>query len=165
MEQFATPKTFQANPSNLKKKIALVAFIAGAISFALAMAKVIEPGNGMFFFIGGLLAMVFSFRFWLMQVRKGPLELAFDSNGITIGNKASVEIIAWGDLVSIKYIASSCHYWEFRQKGTDRPVCYFVDGLSSAHQNELMQTITSIKLLGVLIQPVYEPLGMLSADD
>jgi tRNA(His) 5'-end guanylyltransferase len=165
MNQFTTPKIFQAKPSSIKKKIALVFFIAGAILFTLAMAKVIEPGNGAFFFIGGLLAMVFSARFWLMQVKSGPQALTFDSNGITIAKKSSSETIPWGDLISIRYMAGSSHYWEFRHRGSEEPAYYFLDGLSSADQENLLQTITSIKLLGVLIQPIYEPLGLLSADD
>jgi len=165
MTQFSTPKTFQAKPSSIKKKIALIVFIAGAISFALAMAKVIEPGNGMFFFIGGLLAMVFSARFWLMQVKRGPQALTFDSTGITISNKSSDEIIPWADLLSIKYMAGSSHYWEFRWRGSEERAYYFLDGLSSAQQAELLQTITSIKLLGVLIQPVWDPVGISPVED
>jgi tRNA(His) 5'-end guanylyltransferase len=165
MNQFTTPKTFQAKPSSAKKKIALVVFIAGAISFTLAVAKVIEPGNGMFFFIGGLLAMVFSARFWLMQVKRGPQALTFDSKGITIANKSLDEIIVWGDLLSIKYMAGSSHYWEFRWRGSEERAYYFLDGLSSAQQAELLQTITSIQLPGVLVQPVYDPMGMLAVED
>jgi len=165
MDQFTTAKRFQATPSTVKKTVALVVFFAGAISFTLAMAKVIEPGNGMFFFIGGLLAMVFSARFWLMQRKCGAMSLTFDSNGITIADKFSSEVIPWGELISIRYMASASHYWEFRTRGREKPVYYFLDGLSSAQQGELLQTITSIKLMGVLIQPFYEPLGIMTADD
>jgi hypothetical protein len=94
--QFAAPKTFQAKPSGLKKKIALVVFIAGAIAFTLAVAKVIEPGNGMFFFVGGILAMAFAFRFWNMQVRAGATALTFDTRAITLANRSALQIIEWG---------------------------------------------------------------------
>ena len=37
MNQFATPRVFQAKPSNLKKKLALAAFAVGAIAFTLSL--------------------------------------------------------------------------------------------------------------------------------
>jgi len=80
MDRFATPRVFQAKPSNLKKKLALAAFAAGAIAFTLAVTGVISTANGGPFFAGGLVAMAFAFRFWLMQVRSGPMAVTFDAN-------------------------------------------------------------------------------------
>ena len=72
MNQFTTPRVFQANPSKFKKKVALVAFVAGAVSLTLAATGVIGTANGAPFFAGGIVAMVFAFRFWSLQVRSGP---------------------------------------------------------------------------------------------
>ena len=168
MEQFATPKTFQAKPSKLKKRIALAFFIGGAIAFTLAVthAHVVEPGNGPFFFAGGLVAMAFSFRFWNMQVRAGATAVMFDTRGITIANRSASNTIVWADLAAIRYKATrGGHYWEFKARSREKTYDYYVDGLSSAQQNDLLQTIASIKLLGVLIEPFYYPMGLFSVDD
>lgn len=64
MNQFAVPKVFQAKPSKLKKKVALAAFLIGAVSLTLALTGVVGPGNGAYFFAGGITAMALAFRFW-----------------------------------------------------------------------------------------------------
>jgi hypothetical protein len=166
MEQFQIPRTFQAKPSSLKKKIALILFVGGAIAFTLALAHVIEPGNGMYFFVGGILAMAFSFRFWNMQVRAGATAVTFDARGITIANRSASNFIEWADLAAIRYKATrGGHYWEFKARSRDKTFDYYVDGLSSTEQNELREAISSIKLLGVLIEPFYNPMGVFSVDD
>lgn len=164
--QFAAPKTFQAKPSGLKKKIALVVFIAGAIAFTLAVAHVIQPGNDMFFFVGGILAMAFAFRFWNMQVRAGAMALTFDTRGITLANRSTLQIIEWGELAAIRYKATrGGHYWEIKARSRDKTYDFYLDGLSSTQQDALRETITSIKIMGVLIEPFYNPMGLLSVDD
>jgi hypothetical protein len=166
MEQFATPKTFQAKPSKLKKQIALIFFVGGAIALTLAITHVIEPGNGTFFFAGGIVAMAFSFRFWNMQVRAGATAVTFDTGGITIANRSASNTIVWADLAAIRYKATrGGHYWEFKARSREKTYDYYVDGLSSPQQEQLREAIASIKLLGVLIEPFYNPMGLLSVDD
>jgi hypothetical protein len=166
MEQFATSITFQAKPSKLKKSIALIAFVAGAVTFTMAIMKVGNPGNGPIFFAGGLVAMAFAFRFWNMQVRVGPMAVTFDPHGITIGNRSSINTIPWPELAAIRYKATKGgHYWEFKARGRDQTIDYYLDGLTSAQQADLFAAITSIKLLGVLIQPIHDPVGLFSDDD
>jgi hypothetical protein len=54
-------------------------------------------------FAGGIVAMVFAFRFWNMQVRNGATAVTFDAMGITIADKSSTESIPWAELASIRY--------------------------------------------------------------
>jgi hypothetical protein len=166
MNQFATPKVFQAKPSNLKKKLALVAFAVGAIAFTLAVTGVISSANGGPFFAGGLVVMAFAVRFWLMQVRSGPTAVTFDAGGITIANRSSSNTIAWAELESIRYRAwRGGHYWEFKRRGSKKTMDYYVDGLTSTQLDELRETISTIKLPGVLIELFYNPLGIKGATD
>src|SRR6266540_1335614 len=112
MNQFAAARVFQAKPSKLKKKLALVAFAVGAIAFTLAITGVIGKANGGLYFAGGIVAMAFAFRFWNMQVRS-PTVVTFDTGGITIANSSSSDTIKWAELESIRYRAwRGGHYWQ-----------------------------------------------------
>ena len=160
MNPFATPKVFQAKPSNLKKKLALVAFVVGAIAFTLAVTGAIGTANGGPFFAGGLVVMAFAIRFWLMQVRSGPTAVTFDTSGITIANRSSSNTIAWAELESIRYRASrGGHFWEFKSRSRKDTLDYYVDGLTSAQQEELRATISTIQLPDVLIELHFNPLS------
>jgi hypothetical protein len=166
MNQFSTPKVFQAKPSNLKKKVALVAFAVGAISFTLAVTGVISEANGAPFFAGGLVVMAFAVRFWLMQVRSGPTAVTFDASGITIANRSSSNTIAWAELEAIRYRATrGGHFWEFKSRSCKKTVDYYVDGLTSTQLEEMRETISTIKLPNVLIELFYNPLGLNAATD
>ena len=157
MNQLATSKTFQAKPSNLKKKMALIAFVVGAISFTLAITKVVGTNNGAYFFAGGITAMAFAFRFWNMQVRN-PMAVTFAENGITIVEGSSNETITWRELESIRYkIWRGGHYWEFKKRGRESTFDYYVDGLTSPQLNELRQTVASINFPGVSVETVSRP--------
>lgn len=160
MNQFATPRVFQAKPSNLKKKVALVAFAVGAIAFTLAATGVISTANGGPFFVGGLVVMAFAIRFWFMQVRSGPTAVTFDAGGITIANRSSSNAIAWAELESIRYKATrGGHYWEFKSRRRKKTLDYYVDGLTPTQLEELRETISTIQLPDVLIELYYNPLG------
>lgn len=157
MKQLATPKTFQAKPSNLKKKIALVAFIVGAISFTLALTRVLGVDKGAYFFAGGITAMIFAFRFWNMQVHN-PMAVTFTENGISIIQGSSNEMITWPELESIRYkVWRGGHFWEFKKRGRESTFDYYLDGLTSSQIDELRQTVASIDLPGILIQTEYRP--------
>jgi hypothetical protein len=159
MSEFAIAKVFQARPPNLKKKIALVAFAVGAVSFTLAVTGVIGTANGGPFFAGGLVAMAFAFRFWNMQVRSGPTAVTFAVDGITIGNRSSADTIAWPDLEAIRYkVWRGGHFWEFKSRKKEQTIDYYVDGLSMAQLEEMRQIVSTIKLPNVVIEPVYNPL-------
>lgn len=160
MNQFATPRVFQAKPSNLKKKVALVAFAVGAIAFTLAATGVISTANGGPFFAGGLVVMAFAIRFWFMQVRSGPTAVTFDAGGITIANRSSSNAIAWAELEFIRYKATrGGHYWEFKSRRRKKTLDYYVDGLTPTQLEELRETISTIQLPDVLIELYYNPLG------
>jgi hypothetical protein len=164
MNQFASPRVFQASPSNLKKQLAFGAFAAGAMAFTLAATGVIGAANGGPCFAGGLVAMAFAFRFWSMQVRNGPTGVTFDAGGITIANRSSSDTVPWADLESIRYRAwRGGHYWEFKGRSRKQTLDYYVDGLTSAQLDELRETISSLQLPGVLIEPFYNPLGLIGA--
>jgi hypothetical protein len=164
MNQFTTPRVFQANPSDFKKKLALIAFAAGAISFTLAVTGVIGEANGAPFFAGGIVAMAFAFRFWSMQVRNGPKVVTFDAGGITIANRSASDTVPWSELESIRYrVWRGGHYWEFKSRSRKQTLDYYVDGLTSAQLDELRETISSLQLPGVLIEPFYNPLGLIGA--
>ena len=166
MNQFATPKVFQAKPSNLKKKLALVAFAVGAIAFTLAVTGVIGTANGGPFFAGGLVVIAFAFRFWFMQVRSGPTAVTFDAGGMTIANRSSSNTIAWAELESIRYRTwRGGYYWEFKSRSRKKTPDYYVDGLASTQLDEPRETISLIKLPGVLIELFYNPLGLKGATD
>ena len=150
--------TFQAKPSSLKKKVALFAFVAGAISLTLAITKVVGTNNDVYFFAGGFTAMVFAFRFWNMQVRN-PMAVTFTDSGITITEGKSSETIAWSELESIHYkVWRGGHFWEFKKSGRQSTFDYYVDGLTSAQLDELRDAVSSIKLPGASIETVYNPL-------
>jgi len=157
MNQLATLRTFQAKPSNLKKKMALIAFVLGAISFTLAVTKVAGTNNGAYFFAGGITAMALAFRFWSMQVHN-PMAVTFAGNGITIIEGSSNETITWPELESIRYrIWRGGHYWEFKKRGRETTFDYYVDGLSAAQREELRQTVASLTFPGVSIETAYRP--------
>jgi len=157
MNQFATPKTFQAKPSNLKKKLALGVFVAGAISLTLALTKVVGTDNGAYFFAGGITAMAFAFRFWNMQVHK-PMSVTFAEGGITISEGSSPEIITWPELEAVRYkFWRGGHYWEFKKRGRNATFDYYVDGLTSAQLEELRQAVASINYPGVSIETAPRP--------
>ncbi len=108
--------------------------------------------------------MAFSFRFWNMQVRRGPTSVSFDANGITIANRSSSESINWPDLESIRYrVWRGGHYWEFKSRSREETLDYYVDGLTSAQLDELRETISSIQLPNVLVEPIYNTLGFKAA--
>ena len=156
MNQFAVPKVYQAKPSKLKKKVALAAFIIGAVSFTLAVTGVVGPGNGVYFFAGGIPVMAFAFRFWNMQVRN-PTRLTFKAEGVEIAQRSSGETIPWAELESIRYrVWQGGHFWEFRVRGRKQTLDYYVDGLG-AQLEELRQTISAIELPGLLIQTSVQP--------
>ena len=157
MNQFAVPKVFQAKPSKLKKKVALAAFIIGAGSFTLAVTGVIGQGNGAYFFAGGITAMALAFRFWNMQVQN-PTRVTFKPEGVEIAQRSSGETIPWAELESICYrVWRGGHFWAFKIRGWEQTLDYYVDGLTSAQLVELRETISAIKLPGVLIQTSVQP--------
>ena len=158
MNAFAVAKTFQAKPSNLKKKVALAAFIVGAISFTLAITKIIGTNNGAYFFAGGITAMALSFRFWSMQVHN-PTAVTFAENGVTIAQGSSSETIAWAELESIRYkVWRGGHFWEFKKRDRKSTFDFYVDGLSAAQRIELSNAVSSVKTPGATIQTDYNPL-------
>jgi hypothetical protein len=157
MNQFAVPKVFQAKPSTLKKKVALVAFLIGATSFTLAVTGVVGPGNGAYFFAGGIPAMALAFRFWNMQVRN-PTRVTFKPEGVEIAQRSSGETIPWAELESICYrVWRGGHFWEFTIRGRKQTLDFYVDGLTSAQLEDLRQTISAIQPPGVLIQTSVQP--------
>jgi hypothetical protein len=157
MNQFTTPRVFQAKPSQLKKKIALIAFAVGAIALTLALTGVIDKATAGPYFACGIVAMIFAFRFWNMQVRN-PSAVTFDATGITIADKSATNTVPWAELASIRYrVWRGGHFWEFKSRIRGEAFEYYVDGLSSVELNELRETISSIKLPEVLIEPVYNP--------
>jgi hypothetical protein len=164
MNQFNTPRVFQANPSNFKKKLALTAFVAGAIAFTLAVTGVIGTANGGPFFAGGLVAMALSFRFWTMQVRSGPTAVTFDAGGITIANRSASDTVPWAELESIRYrVWRGGHYWEFKSRRRKKTLDYYVDGLTSTQLDELRDTISSLQQPGVLVEPFPNSFGFIGA--
>lgn len=164
MNQFTAPRVFQANPSDFKKKLALVVFIAGAIAFTLAVTGVIGTANGAPFFAGGLVAMALSFRFWSMQVRRGPTVVTFDAGGITIANRFSSNTVVWAELESIRYrVWRGGHYWEFKSRSQKKTLDYYVDGLTATQLDELRDTISSIQLPGVRVELFPNPFGLIGA--
>ncbi len=157
MNQFAVQKVFQAKPSKLKKKVALAAFIIGVVSFTLAVTGVVGQGNGAYFFAGGITAMALAFRFWTMQVHN-PTRLTFKPEGAEIAQRSSSETIPWTELESIRYrVWRGGHFWAFEIRGREQTLDYYVDGLTSAQLEELRETISAIKLPGVLIQTSVQP--------
>jgi hypothetical protein len=157
MNQFAVPKVFQAKPSKLKKKVALAAFLIGAVSFTLAVTGVVGPGNGVYFFAGSIPVMALAFRFWNMQVRN-PTRLTFKPEGAEIAKRSSAETIPWADLESIRYrVWQGGHFWEFKIRDRKQTFDYYVDGLTTAQLEELRQAISAINLPGVLIQTSVQP--------
>jgi hypothetical protein len=157
MNQFAVPKVFQAKPSKLKKKLALAAFVIGAVSFTLAVTGVVGPGNGAYFFAGGIPAMALAFRFWNMQVRN-PARLTFKPEGVEVAQRSSGKTIPWAEFESIRYrVWRGGHFWEFKIRGQEQTLDYYVDGLTSAQLEELQETISAIKLPGVLVQTSVQP--------
>jgi hypothetical protein len=157
MNQFAVPKVFQAKPSKLKKKVALAAFIIGAASFTLAVTGVVGPGNGVYFFAGGIPVMAFAFRFWNMQVRN-PTRVTFKPEGVEIAQRSSGETIPWAALESIRYrVWQGGHYWAFKTRDREQTLDFYVDGLTSVQLEDLRQTISVIELPGVLIQTSVQP--------
>ena len=151
MNQFTTSKSFQAKPSSLKKKMALIAFIAGTVSFTLAITGVINRAKADYFFAGGLVAMMFAFRFWNMQVRK-PGKVIFKTEGVEIAEGSSGETIQWNELESIRYRAwRGGHFWEFKKHGRDETFDYYIDGLTSSEQAALRDAVSTISLPNVEI--------------
>ena len=164
MNQFTTPKVFQAQPSNFKKRLALVAFAGGAIAFALAMTGVVGPANGGPVFAGGLVAMVLAYRFWTLQVRDGPMEVRFSAGGVTIAHRAASNTVPWAELESIRYRAwRGGHYWEFKSHNRKKTLDYYVDGLSPAQLDELRETISSLQLPEVRVEPFPSHFGFIGA--
>jgi len=157
MNQFAVPKVFQAKPSKLKKKVALAAFVTGAVSFTLAVTGIIGQANGAYFFAGGIAAMALAFRFWNMQVQN-PTRLTFKPEGVEIARRSSAETIPWAELESIRYrVWRGGHFWAFEIRGRKQTLDYYVDGLTSAQLEELRETISAINLPGVLVQTSVQP--------
>jgi len=67
---------------------------------------------------------------------------------------------AWPELESIRYkVWRGGHYWEFRKRERKSTFDYYVDGLTAAQLNELREAVSSIKLPGVSIETVYNPLA------
>jgi hypothetical protein len=157
MNQFAVPKVYQAKPSKLKKKVALAAFIISAVCFTLAITGVVGQGNGAYFFAGGITGMALAFRFWNMQVRN-PTRLTFKPEGAEIAQRSSGETIPWAELESIRYrVWRGGHFWEFKIRGREQTLDYYVDGLTSVQLEELRETIAALQLPGVLIQTSIQP--------
>jgi hypothetical protein len=164
MNQFTAPKVFQAKPSNFKKQLAFAAFAAGAIAFTLAVTGVIGAANGGPFFAGGLVAMVLAYRFWTMQVRDGPMAVTFDGSGITIANRSASNTIPWAELESIRYrVWRGGYYWEFKSHNRKKTLDYYVDGLTAAQLDELRETISSLQLPDVRVEPFPAQLGFIGA--
>jgi hypothetical protein len=157
MNQFTVPKVFQAKPSKFKKKVALAAFLTGAVSFTLAVTGVFGQGNGAYFFAGGITAMAFAFRFWSMQVQN-PTRLTFKPECVEIAQRSSCETFPWAELESICYrVWRGGHFWAFTIRGREQTLDYYVDGLTGAQLEELRETISTIQLPGVLVQTSVEP--------
>jgi hypothetical protein len=163
MNQFATPRVFQANPSALKKKIFLAVGLAGAASLAVALVGWAPPDKAPFCFAGGITAMIFAIRFWTMQVQGGPTALTFSQDGVTIGNQASRTDIAWSDLAAITYqVSRSGHHWRFARRSGDTHE-YYLDGLTGAQRSQLEETVKSIQASDIKVVPFYDPLGLADA--
>jgi hypothetical protein len=164
MNQFTTPRVFQARPSNFKKMLALVVFSAGAIACTMVVTGVIGTTKGGPLFAAGLVAMALSFRFWSMQVRSGETVVTFDAGGIAIANRSASNTVPWAELESIRYrVWRGDHYWEFKSRSCKKPLNYYVDGLTATQLDELRDTISSIQLPGVLVEPFPNPFGFIGA--
>jgi len=160
MSEFEQPKTFQANPGPLKKRLFQVAGTAGLLAIIWAASTKGTNEYGAFAFAGGITAVVFSLRFYLMIIRHGPMAMTFASDGITLANKASSHTVGWADLKAIRYMVSrGGHYWEVASRAQSATLDFYLDGLTHQQQEALRTTITSIDLPDVEIVPVYDPFG------
>jgi len=158
MDTFETPKVFRANPSQFKKRAFLVAGIVGAcaLSYGIFDKGFVETRG--YFFAGGIVLLIFSIRFWSMQVWNGPSELTFDSAGVTLADKASRVTVPWAELQSIRYwVSRSGHHWRIFSRTRPDSLDYYLDGLTSRQQEELRETVESIKRPDVKIVPYYNP--------
>lgn len=157
--QFANnPRVFQANPSATKKRIFLLTGIAGVAAVAYAALTKHKTGNEPFFFAGGLTAVIFSLRFYLMQVMN-PSRLTLSSDGITVGSKNSYRLVAWAELQSIRYRASKGgHYWEIKPR-LGESLDFYLDGITSRQQEELREMIKSLQLPDVRVELYHDPLS------
>src|SRR5262245_57355372 len=129
MDTFETPRVFRANPSKFKKRAFLVAGILGACALLYGIFAKGGVEVRPFAFAGGIVMMVFSIRFWSMQVWKGPSELTFDSVGVTLANKASRVTVPWAELQSIRYwVDRGGHYWKIQSRTREDSLDYYLDG-------------------------------------
>ena len=158
MSHFESPKIFQAQPGAHKKRLFLLAGLAGAASVAFATWTKAKSGNEPFFFAGGITAVIFALRFYFMQVRNGPARLTFSTEGITMADKKSSESVSWGELEAIRYVAGRAgHHWAIKPRGRSS-LDFYLDGLTMKQQEELLKVVRSIELPHVRIEPVYNPL-------
>jgi|GEM_PF-3999661 len=158
MDTFKTPRVFRANPSKLKKRIFLVAGLGGVCALLWAIfGKGSVDGRG-YFFAFGIVGMIFSLRFFSMQVWGGPSVLTFDSAGVTLADKSSIVTIPWAELQSIRYwVSRSGHHWRIHSRTREDHLEYFLDGLTHRQREELRETIESIQRPHVKIVPYYNP--------
>lgn len=160
MNDFATPKVFQAKPGRLKRRAFCLAAVVGA--GAITWGILSNSQHAYLGFATGPVLLALSFRFWNMQVRNGPWELTFNTEGVTMANKKKRESISWRDLESIRYMILGGHHWEFKSRTQTFTVDYYVDGLTGAQRKDLEETIKGINLPNCKIVPFYDPLDLLS---
>jgi hypothetical protein len=158
MDTFETPKVFRANPSKFKKRAFLVAGLTGACALLWAFFGKGGVDVRGYFFAGGIVLVIFSVRFWSMQVWKGPSELTFDSAGVTLADTSSRVTVPWAELQSIRYwVDRGGHYWRIQSRTREDSLDYYLDGLTHRQREELRETIESIQRPDVKIVPYYNP--------
>ena len=160
MTSFDQPRAFQAKPSPLKKRLFLAAGVGGVLSIAWAIWGKPTPGDDPFYFAGGITALIFSLRFYFMQVMNGTTCLTFTAEGISMADKKSSHAVAWKDLEAIRYrVSKGGHFWEIKPR-VGPTLDFYLDGIPHRQSEELREVITSIQLPHVRITPFYDPLDL-----